>query len=933
MATQIGYQEATESTTVPDWYQNLYRDLLQRGSNQAWNTPGYGGQLNAGWTPQQAQAGNMLQSAMGQWQPTFNQGLQGFQNAAGTIGAGLGTIGSAIAPTQAASQYNPEQFQQFMNPYTQNVVNEIARVGNQNLQQNILPGIADQFTSLGQFGSGRQAQAMGRASAEAAKNILGQQTQALQQGYGQAQDLYGQWANRGMAGAQQIAGIGGQQVGAGQAQAGIGGQQIGAAGQQQGLLGQDIQSLYGYGQQYQQNQQQALDRNYQEWLRQQGMSMDQLSKWGTMFGQGKLPGTTTTSGTTSQLREGGLAMLARGGPVRNFKSGGASSDDDEDPVARFENLVTRLINQESGGNPSARSRKGARGLMQLMPETARESAAKLGYGDLYNDNMIEDPAWNQTLGRKYLLDQLDAFGGDEDKALAAYNAGPGRTRRAVRLGGDDWLGLTPRETQDYVGKVALRGPAPTTVDESVVTGRPTLAYAPAGETEVGRFAPVGADMDFKSDMRTAILEGIQRRRDLLERAASAPEFAAVEEPSEMQKIGRAMFESSAAGPANWGTMLGRAGQTYFDQEEALRAENAKRAQQRFALQEKLSETKGLGGGLASQGMKLFRGSDGSQWALDPTTGSKTMLTPGSYDKEILAHATRQAEEQVKGAEYEGMTTEQKRIEMERLVKRNVETLRQHYSMLDPGVRPISPGAAPTTTTAPAAAPAETQGAPAAVVPAAGVPAAAVPAGGIEVPTTGQKKEREEVGKTLGESFKTYTDAGSSAQTQLAQLGQVAKYLENVDTSKFEEAALPIKQWADAFGVKLDKKIDSREALQSAIESILLHATQAQKGTQSEADARRISASFANFGKTTEGNKKILADLQRFLERSVKVSNMATEYWDKNGTMKGFEKEKNDWMSKNPLFPTRDELKRKYNLEGGGESAPAKRDYYREYGVR
>jgi hypothetical protein len=117
---------------------------------------------------------------------------------------------------------------------------------------------------------------------------------------------------------------------------------------------------------------------------------------------------------------------------------------------------SRMIRQESRGNQFNRSGKpltssaGAIGIAQVMPKTAPE-AAKLA-GLPFDDNRYRnDPEYNFALGKAYYEKQLADFGGDERKAAAAYNAGPGAVRAALKKGGPDgWVNHVPAETRNYL---------------------------------------------------------------------------------------------------------------------------------------------------------------------------------------------------------------------------------------------------------------------------------------------------------------------------------------------------------------------------------------------------------------------------------------------------------------------------------------------------
>ena len=148
---------AQTQATAPEFYTNYLQDIANLGQNAVTQ----GGV--AGPSALQQQAYNMAP----------NVAFAG----SGSMGAGsqlLGQVGTTTAP---------DVVQNYMNPYTRNVTDEMARLQQQNIQQNVLPNLGAAGVSSGSFGSSRGANATGQTLANMQANLMGQQTGALQTGY------------------------------------------------------------------------------------------------------------------------------------------------------------------------------------------------------------------------------------------------------------------------------------------------------------------------------------------------------------------------------------------------------------------------------------------------------------------------------------------------------------------------------------------------------------------------------------------------------------------------------------------------------------------------------------------------------------------------------------------------------------------------------
>lgn len=109
---------------------------------------------------------------------------------------GMSPLAAAEPYIGRAAQTFPGAVESYMSPYTKNVVNQIADLGVRQLQEKFLPAIGEEFTKAGQFGGSRMGEFGGRALRDVQEAVLAEQSKALQAGYGQAADIFGQDVGR-----------------------------------------------------------------------------------------------------------------------------------------------------------------------------------------------------------------------------------------------------------------------------------------------------------------------------------------------------------------------------------------------------------------------------------------------------------------------------------------------------------------------------------------------------------------------------------------------------------------------------------------------------------------------------------------------------------------------------------------------------------------
>ena len=254
---------ASTAPILPDWYQQAQMTMAGQGAalaGQDYQT--YQGPRVAALTPDQLNAAQIQRNVASGTQPDPSQ-LQG------SINYGL-------------SGFDPNEVQKYMSPYTSGVINEIGRLGQQNLTENVMPDVNSTFTGAGQFGSDRNAEFLQRGIRDNSYNTLGQQSQALQAAEAGALSNYNQWHQNAIPNATSAANLATTQAGV----------------------------LNTYGSQEQAQGQNNLNMAYQDFQNQTQYPQQQLNWYANLTNGQAMPNASTSTQTQQQFLPSGLQTAA-----------------------------------------------------------------------------------------------------------------------------------------------------------------------------------------------------------------------------------------------------------------------------------------------------------------------------------------------------------------------------------------------------------------------------------------------------------------------------------------------------------------------------------------------------------------------------------------------------------------------------------------------
>jgi len=330
------------TTGLPQWLSDYTQGIVTKAASVAGQPyQAYEGPRVASLNNDQQNAFQMTRDSAGMWEPAYDQGQGAISSAMGLnpLGAASSYMGQASGTFNNTGTVNS-----YMSPYIQQVNDALAAQAGRNLNQYLLPQVNDTFTRAGQFGSAGQTRAVGNTLENLQSQLLEQQSQNLNQGFGQASSNFQADQSR-LAGLGQVAGnlTAAQQ------------QNMGNLGYNAGVLGQigqssalkDAAALEAVGTTQQNQVQKNLDTAYSDFLDQRNYPYQQVGflsdiARGTPYSSFASTQTSQTAPYQGTMTASPLAQIASAGlgalslsKALGLKDGGRISDSAKEAARRM----------------------------------------------------------------------------------------------------------------------------------------------------------------------------------------------------------------------------------------------------------------------------------------------------------------------------------------------------------------------------------------------------------------------------------------------------------------------------------------------------------------------------------------------------------------------------------------------------------------------
>ena len=174
----------------------------------------------------------------------------------------------------------------------------------------------------------------------------------------------------------------------------------------------------------------------------------------------------------------------------------------------------------------------------------------------------------------------------------------------------------------------------------------------------------------------------------------------------------------------------------------------------------------------------------------------------------------------------------------------------------------------------------------------------------------EKEEQKVIGKTLGESYQELQKDAMNARNEIDMFGTLKELSTQTETGKLEPFKTQLAGYAQALGAPINNRYNANQMFEAISNKLTVMARkvgegQILAGQISDSDREFLKRSVPELGKLPGANKMLIDWNMKLADRRINLARLGEEYYNKNGTMKGFSEARTTWVKQNSLFPATD----------------------------